>query len=416
MFLLYALGAINLAVALYSLWGSLRYARYARRATPGREGPYGPRVALIVPCCGAEEGLEANLAALAAQDYPELRLLFIVEDRNDPAVPVIERVRAQVSRSSVLIIAGSARTRGQKVHNLLAGVRQARGEEVLAFADSDGRPDRLWLARLVAVLNPSRPSRPSGPSRPGRIGVVTGYRFYLPEPASFASLLRSVWNAGVLTLLGDHDHNFAWGGSMALRRATFEEAGVAGAWQGALSDDYALTHAVRRAGYRIEFVPGCLVGSRGKTDLGELAAWCSRQMAITRVYWPNLWLLAGGTQVLYTSFLLAASLVAAAGSGWAAALVAVLLGLTILTGALRARAVQALAPQWKEAIHPHSWAYALLSPLAAVLTVYGFTRSALSTRIEWRGKRYQMRSPTETVVLDQPPSPPQLDGGAELDL
>jgi len=410
MFFLYALGAINLAVALYSLWGSFRYAHYARRSSPGREGSYCPRVALLVPCCGAEEGLEANLAALAAQDYPELRLLFIVENRDDPAVPVIERVRAQVSRSSVLIIAGSARTCGQKVHNLLAGVREARGEEVLAFADSDGRPDPLWLSRLVAALNPS------GPSRPGRIGVATGYRFYLPEPASLASLLRSVWNAGVLTLLGDHDHNFAWGGSMAIRRAVFEEAGVAGAWQGALSDDYALTHAVRRAGYRINFVPGCLVGSRGKTGLGELAAWCSRQMAITRVYWPRLWLLAGGTQVLYTGFLLVASLLAAAGSGWAAALVAVLLGLTILTGALRARAVQALAPQWKEAIRPHGWAYALLSPLAAVLTVYGFTRSALSRQIEWRGKRYEMRSPTETVVLEQPPSRPELDGGAELDL
>lgn len=388
---IYALGGANLAVALYSLWAAFRYLNYARRSCPRSERSYCPRVALLVPCCGAEEGLEANLAALAEQNYPDLRLIFIVESEKDPAVPVIERVLAQVSRPGSLLVAGRAWNRGQKVHNLLAGVDRARGEPVLAFADSDGRPDPDWLARLVASLDPSRPSG---------IGVTTGYRFYLPQPPSFASLLRSIWNASVLTLLGEHDHNFAWGGSMALRRAVFDEAGVARAWQGALSDDYALTHAVRCAGYRVDFVPGCLVASEGKVGLREVLAWCSRQMAVTRVYWPKLWLLAGGSQVLYTGFLLAGSLALAAGDGLATTLVVAVLGLSFLTGGLRARAVRRLAPQWSERLRPHGWAYAFFSPLAGLLTVYGFLRSALSRRIEWRGKRYEMRSPTETIVLD----------------
>ena len=41
------------------------------------------------------------------------------------------------------------------------------------------------------------------------------------------------------------------GCAMLVRREVFEEARVKDAWRGALSDDYALTHAVRRAGLRV---------------------------------------------------------------------------------------------------------------------------------------------------------------------
>jgi hypothetical protein len=388
---IYALGAINLAIALYSLWASFRYRDYARRSSAPAATSYRPSVALLVPCRGAEEGLEANLAALASQDYPQLKLVFIVESHSDPALPIIERVRLQSSRPSELVVAGPARACGQKVHNLLSGLSHTGDAEVLAFADSDGRPDSRWLARLVAPLEVSRP---------GAIGVATGYRFYIPEPVSFATLLRAAWNASVLTLLGEHDHNFAWGGSMAIRRAVFEEAGVARAWQGALSDDYALTHAVRRAGYRVEFVPGCLVGSEGKAGFGEVAAWSFRQLAITRVYWPPLWLLAGGSQILYAGFLVAGGLAAAAADRLATVLLGVLLGAGFSAAGLRARAVEEIVPTGRDRLRAHRGALTLIAPLAGLLTVYAFVRSALTRRIEWRGKLYEMRSPTETLVLD----------------
>jgi len=37
-----------------------------------------PSVTLFVPCCGAEEGLAANLKALSSQDYPDLRICYVV--------------------------------------------------------------------------------------------------------------------------------------------------------------------------------------------------------------------------------------------------------------------------------------------------------------------------------------------------
>ena len=387
-FTLYLLGAINLGIGIYSLLSTIAYHRYTRRS-PGNTpaSGYRPTVALFVPCCGDEEGLEENLRSLVEQDYEPLEIVFIVEDEADSAVPVIRRVMETTDRPAVLVTAGIASRCGQKVHNLLVGLARAKDANVFAFADSDGITDSAWLANLVAAL------------RNPEVGVASSYRFYLPEPGNLPSVLRSAWNAGVLTLLGDHDRNFAWGGAMAIRQETFRESEVEQAWQGALSDDYALTHAVRRAGYRVEFVPRSIVLSRGKVGLLSLMRWCGRQMAITRVYWPNLWRLGGGNQVIFVLFLLAGGEAAVSGDIGIAAVLTVVLLLSWVSGAIRARAVRLLLPRWNDRLRRYHWSYVLLAPVTSLLTVYAFLTSALSRRIHWRGRVYEMRSPTETVII-----------------
>ncbi|MGH9337195.1 MAG: glycosyltransferase, partial [Vicinamibacteria bacterium] len=383
--LVLTLGALNLLIGLYSVGSAFRYRRYARKAAPASKGIATtgrlPSVTLFVPCCGEEEGLEENLESLLVQDYPEFRARFIVESSADGAVPVIERLLERHSGRGGLVIAGAARGRSQKVHNLLAAIQDAPESEVLVFADSDGRPEPGWLKLLVPALDRAK------------VGVASTYRFYLPEPATFATLLRSVWNASVLTLLGDHHHNFAWGGSMAMRRDVFERIGVVDVWQNALSDDYAVTHAVRRAGLKVEFVPQCLVATGGRVGFIDLLSWSARQIAITRVYWPALFRVAAVTHLLFTTFLVLAPL-AGFFRLWTAILV-----LAFWSGVVRAGAIADLAPQWRRGIQRHFWAYSLMVPLAAFLTMQGVLRALSSRRVEWRGKIYEMRSASETVIL-----------------
>jgi cellulose synthase/poly-beta-1,6-N-acetylglucosamine synthase-like glycosyltransferase len=382
-------GGLNLLVALYSLRASFRYRAYVRgmsRRPPGPEGDRFPEVTLVVPCCGDEEGLAGNVDSLLDQDYPSFHTRFVVESSADGAVHVLETALARHPDRGSLVVAGRGARRGQKVHNLLAALDSAPMAEVLVFADSDGRVDRTWLKTLVSPLE-----QPNA-------GAASSYRFYLPEPASFPALLRSAWNASVLTLLGEHDHNFAWGGATAIRRTVFERIGVREAWNGALSDDYALTHAVRRAGLRIEFVPGALVGSGGDVSLRGLATWCARQIAITRVYWPALFRVTAATQILYGSFLLVAPFTANASL---LALLGVVLLLGFWSGGVRARSIAELAPRWRGSISKHFWAYVLLVPLSSFLTLAGVLRAIASRRIEWRGRVYEMLSPTETrIVVD----------------
>jgi cellulose synthase/poly-beta-1,6-N-acetylglucosamine synthase-like glycosyltransferase len=388
---MFALGAFNAAAGLYSIRASLRYRGYVRKvsAAAGRERGSGvepPEVLLIVPCCGAEEGLEQNLESLLTQSYPRYRVRFSVESRSDEAVPIIERLIERHPGMADLVIAGPASRRSQKVQNLLAALEDRGAIDVLAFADSDGRPEADWLSKLVAPLESTG------------VGVASSYRFYLPEPRTFSTLLRSVWNASVLTLLGDHDSNFAWGGAMAIRAEVFERIGVVEAWKGTLSDDYALTHTVRSAGLEVVFVPGALVESRGNVGFLELCSWCARQIQITRVYWPSLFRVAAATNVFYCAFLVLAPL-----EGSAAA--TILFGLVLLgsfwSGWIRARAISDLVPRWRSEIRRNLWAYALLVPVGSLLTVQGVLRAIASRRVTWRGKVYEMTSPEETSIVER---------------
>jgi len=360
------LGIVQLLIALSSFFGGRRNDVDELTSMEAEM----PSVTLFVPCCGVEEGLAANLKALAQQDYPNLQLVFVVERADDAAIPFIKRFPV-----GELVIAGAAEGRGQKVHNLLAAIDGASPSDVLAFADSDGRPDPGWLRRLVRKLD-----------RPG-VGVASTYRFYVPEPLSFSTLLRSVWNASVLALLGNHDRNFAWGGGMAIRRDVFERIGVVEAWQRALSDDYALTHAVRRAGLKVSFVPDCLVPSYGRVGLLELGSWVTRQTAITRVYWPALFRVAVLHHGLYSAFLLLGP--------WAGGKAGLILWLLVLALGAYSGGSRAIASPWGRR---YWWAYATLFPLSSFLTIQAAVRALASRCITWRGRVYEMRSPTETVI------------------
>jgi hypothetical protein len=233
----------------------------------------------------------------------------------------------------------------------------------------------------------------------GTASVTTGYRWYVAETGNIPTLLRSAWNASVLSMLGDHHRNFAWGGSMALRRETFERLDVRGAWRGAVSDDFALTQAARRAGAKIVFVPSCVIPSYGVCGWRELLEFTTRQITLTRVYHPELWRVGFLAQSVFnlTFFGLLAAIAVAPGR----AAVVLWLAISILTGLkawIRFEALKYVLPS----LSKHNWFYILSPPLVALLFEYNMLRSAFSRRIVWRQIRYDLISPSETRV-ERPP-------------
>ena len=393
------LALLSLLEGLYSLRGGFQFLRMFRRASEAVPESYAPPLTLIVPCRGLDPGLDRNLAAFRDLDYPDWQLLLVTDDEADASVPVIRSLLEGRTRPGVrLLFSGKARGRSQKVHNLLHALDHLRSRDrVLAFGDSDIRPDPLWLRHLVAPLED-----------PG-VGASTGYRWYLPQKGGFGSVLRSVWNAGIASLMSEGTCYFAWGGAMAIRREVFESCAVRDHWKHALSDDLALSRAVKAGGRSIRFQPRCLSFSHEDATLGDLLGWSRRQLAVTRVYHPNLWRAAFATQLVY--------LVAVWGGGaWArtslnlygpdprSVALAFLVVTILMAGAvkawLRLRAVSVLFP---EAALPRGW---LLIPhtcwgaLANLVTVAAMVGSLATRNLRWRGITYRMVSPTETQVLD----------------
>ena len=201
----YILVGLQLLQGLYALWEGVRWWQMARRRLAAHPGFYAPRVAVICPCKGAEAGLEQNLVALTRFDYPHYEIFFTLADAGDPACEVIQRVAATSKPAVRTVVAGPPVDCGEKVNNLRAAVEQVGAEfEVLVFTDSDGRPGRHWLRHLVAPLGDAA------------LGAATTFRWYLPDKGGFWSALASAWNAPIATLLGEHAHNFCWGGGSAL--------------------------------------------------------------------------------------------------------------------------------------------------------------------------------------------------------
>jgi hypothetical protein len=95
-------------------------------------------------------------------------VIFGVEAESDPAVPIIKNAIAACCGATAgnnrasLVIAGPASTCAQKVHNQLAALRHVDSPEVLAFADSDIKPDSEWLSQLVLPLSDPSVSIASG--------------------------------------------------------------------------------------------------------------------------------------------------------------------------------------------------------------------------------------------------------------
>ena len=244
------------------------------------------------------------------------------------------------------------------------------------------------------------------------MGVSTGFRWYLPQRGNFASVLRSVWNAGTASLMKEGDSFFAWGGAMAMRREVFQDCQVVDYWMNAMSDDYAISRAVHDHSRTIRFQPRCLSFSHEDCRLHELLEWSGRQLSITRVYHPNLWRLAFVSQALNSltlwggiAFLVMALWNTTLASNRLflalAGVLASVYALGCLKGWIRLRAVTLLFPEHTRALGKHRLAYTFWGPLASLLSLWGFIRSLWSRTIQWRGVRYRMVSPKETVILEK---------------
>ena len=389
--LFYLLIVQQIGQGLYSLWQGLSWLRMARRRLAQPTGFYTPRVALFCPVKGLEPGLEENLSALTQFEYPQYELFLAIAGTDDPAYRVLERVASLAKRPVHIVRAGRAKDCGDKVNNLRVAVEQAgSGFDLFVFTDSDGRPPRRWLARLVAPLADAR------------LGAVTTFRWLIPLRAGFWSALASAWNASIATYLGEHSHNFCWGGGTAIRRQRFEEVRVADAWNGSVSDDYSLTNALQQAGYKIEFVPECLVPSLSGVDARGFFEFTTRQLIITRVYAPRLWKMAALGHVFYCLSILvglgawAGSLAAGLPGMHFLALTLLLLGLAALRGTLRLAAVLDLLPEWRDTLLAYAWAWTLLAPVVPFVYVYNAAVAAFSRKIRWRGIRYELISARQT--------------------
>jgi ceramide glucosyltransferase len=392
--LFYYLAVLQITVGAYLLWQGLRWAEFARRRMRGDPGFNAPRAALLCPCKGMEPGLERNLAALTEFDYRNYEVFFILASASDSAYTTVKRVADRSKPPAHVIIADKAEDCGEKVHNLRFAIEQLPAEfEVLVFADSDGRPDKFWLRRLVAPLHDKQ------------AGAATTMRWLIPNGHNLASALMAAWNAAIVTMLSEKGKNFCWGGGTAIRRSVFDQIRVLDEWHHSVSDDYSMTRALQHAGRSIIFVPECLTAAYVDADFPSLLEFTNRQMLITKVYSKSNWASGAVTHLLYCLTLplgLAVTLAnffATLPAFHLALLTFAPMLLAAIRGGLRVSAATSVLQSARAQIAGQAWMYIVLAIFIPYLFLVNFVVSLFTRKIRWRGVTYELVSPQQTRIL-----------------
>jgi ceramide glucosyltransferase len=265
---------------------------------------------------------------------------------------------------------------------------------VLAFADSDIYVKQDWLKCLVHRL------------RKHYIGAATGYRWYVPSRNNFATLALVAVNAKVTQLLGNTPFNHAWGGSMAIKVETFRRLGIDKIWQKAVSDDFSLSAAVKKGHKKIEFVPDCIVPTYESTTWSKLFEFTRRQLIITKVAAPGTWLLGLFSNLCSIIGLWGGLVMAVYAAGihyhvlFFTLVPVFFFSAQIFKAVLRQTvAAKVLADDWPR-LKVSALADVLLCWLWSLLLLFLILSSAFGRTITWRGIRYKLLGPTETLVLD----------------
>jgi ceramide glucosyltransferase len=401
-FVFYALAAVLVWLSARSFVGGLAYLQYFKDELAKPPSGFTPFVSVIVPCRGLDDGLEENLTAVTEFDYPGYEVIFVVDGVDDAAMAVISPLAARVKSGSSCgrvpvvikqIVAPRSVESGQKVENLREAVLHVDARsDVFVFADSDARPHKQWLRNLVARLEDKT------------VGVATGYRWFISKTPTFASEMRSVWNASIASALGRRS-DFCWGGAMAIRRSIFEQLNIRERWRGTVSDDFLLARVMKEAGLPITFVPQALTPSAEDCTVHDLLEFTTRQMKLTRIYATPLWLMSLVGSGLFNVVMIAAFLIIILSNHndlrvWLSlATIAAVAFFSIAKAWLRLRAVRLALPQYEAELKSQVWTQNTLWVLSPALFFYNSTAALLSRRMTWRGITYELKSPNETVII-----------------
>jgi len=368
--LVIGIGAVFANLLILGFWIN------ARRLYKNEKPPsFSPKISVIVPCKDIHDRFTENVKAICNQDYEDYVVVFITDSENDPAYIQLKSIindNPKIRLETADYIEGCS----GKISALIKGTTIFDDVDVYVFADSDIKPHTQWLSNLVGHLDEKD------------VGATTGYRWYFTH--NLKSYLISTWNLASVLPFFYPALNYTWGGSTAIKKSLFEELDIADKWKKGFADDLILTESIKNGGYKIKFVPKCIIENSTGDDTGNFLSWGTRQFTWVKWYYPSAWFksfirLAGvkililiGILLLFMGYVIPGILMIST------FLIEILYGWQAIT------TIKKLTYYEKEKLG-RSWLYALLMPLALFVNLYNYLGSAVSTEVTWCGRKYKKK-------------------------
>lgn len=365
-----AVAAIPFIYYLIALYSAGAYFRRARKADP-RAADFTPPVSNLKPIRGLDPGAYENFASFCRQDYPDYELVFCVGDRDDPVLPVIEKLQRDFPERRIRVLFGSGRVAtNDKVAKLARMVSEAE-HEVVVVSDSDVRVQPDYLRRVVAPLADPR------------VGAVTC--FYVPaDERTLADNLQvmgmfSDFYAGILVAWQLDGVKFALGPTIATTRARLAEFGGYESLENRPADDLLVGRLIAEKGHAVELLSYSVLAVADYASMRELIHKRMRWIVVMRHMRP--W---GHLGLLLTQ-----------GLPWSLAAIAVHPSAAVAAAYLGTYLVLRCAMTWTIGVwglkQRGLWKKMPVIPLWDALAFFIWLASFGRRSIRWRGSDYLLR-------------------------
>lgn len=257
-----ALAIAPLAYYLVAIFAALRFFRKERARKP--QG-FTPPVSLLKPVRGVDFASYENFKSFCTLNYPEYEILFCVNEMDDPAVPVIQRLAKEFPERRIGVFSGAPQVgTNRKVNNLALLAGHARYEH-LVQSDGDVRVGPGYLREVVA------------PFADPAVGLVSCFYRGVTEKNFWAELeaigAASDFLAGALVANLPGEVTFALGASVATTKTWLAKIGGYEALADFLADDYEIGNRIHKAG--------------GKVLLSREAVWTMYPAQTAKGFWAH---------------------------------------------------------------------------------------------------------------------------------
>jgi ceramide glucosyltransferase len=347
----------------------------AREAEPANSALL-PAVTILKPLHGAEPRLEENLGSFFVQEYPDYEIVVGCRQASDPALEVVERLRARYPQVKVrVVLSGEPEWPSAKVWSLEKMIASTQND-YMVISDSDilVRPDflRNVIPPLLDRAN----------------GLVTCLYAGVPAP-DFWSVLEALgmsveMASGVITAEMLEGMQFALGSVMAVRRDALEKAGGISATAEYYSDDFVLGNRVYGAGYKVALSHYRVGHVLCTQSFRKTVATQMRWMQSTRYSRPKGHLGTGLTFAIPFGLL---GLAAGMALGYPA------LGWALLAAAVVNRMAQCLVVGYGLIGDRRALEFCWLYPLRDLMGFFVWAASYLGgSSFRWRGELYRFKS------------------------
>lgn len=325
-----------------------------------------PPVTILKPLKGVDRELYSCLESFCRLDYPVYQLVFTLASPDDPALPVVARLREKYPGLDMELVVSKCRIGLNPKINNVSNAAPFIKHDLLLLSDSDIRVEPGFLKLMAAALEDQA------------VGMATAfYRSAVPS-GIWARLEALSVNAHFLpqaVMAAAGGMRFAMGAAMLVRREAFERAGGFRLMASHIADDFVLGRGVQKAGYGLEIVSCAVESEPDLVGPVEHVLHQTRWSRTIRVCDPRGY---AGLLLLHGFSLLTLLLLAEGPSPALLAMMAAVLACKVLAAAL----VPVIAGQARPSL-----SVLLLLPLSEWLTFACWAAGFGGTKVLWRGER-----------------------------